>query len=353
MHKMVGVKNAIASLLVLVALCLNGIASKQSIDLAISEKAVVKLTASPGETLEFTCPYTDKGLQGLKLNHKEKDSYDSELLCFEYVTVMNNAYRIQDYIRGAYNIKTNLENNVRRSEFTVPPVIVNSRNFSCYCYMETGNKIVRKVLQVYISGHSKKIPGCDFNYEYRSSTAITIDNTTNYHVNKVCEAYPKSGDDLVLLCPLNYSVKPDNCFTNVYVKNENDANNENSLNNYSNNRWDENNYKVVKSSTLFNKELITHGDQFSVFTKLPATNNPISFSCICQSSDGSDVLMMNVYMNKVQNNNYRDSRTYINHNEEFSTTSYYKSSKTTSNAFAFIFSKIFIFIFLISYYIFF
>ncbi|KEG02801.1 6-cysteine protein [Plasmodium vinckei vinckei] len=347
---MAGVKNVIASVLVIAVLCLNGITSKRSIDLSISETTTIKLTVTPGETLEFACPYTNKGVQGLVLNHKEKNNYDENLLCFEYVSVMNQPYRIQDYVRGAYNIKTNLEGNVRRSEFTVPPIVVNTRNFSCHCYMETGNKVVRKVLQVYISGRSQKIPGCDFNYDYRSSTAITINNATNYRVNKVCEAYPKSGNDLVLLCPLNYTVKPDNCFTNVYVKKENNSDNENRVNN---NRWDENNYNVVNSSTLFDRELITHGDQNSVFTKLPATSKAISFSCLCQSPDGEDVLMMNVYMNKVQNNYYRDSRSYVNHNEEVSTTSYYKSSKTTSNAFVSIVSKISVFIFLVSYYIFF
>ncbi|CAD2108200.1 6-cysteine protein [Plasmodium vinckei] len=351
---MAGVKNVIASVLVIAVLCLNGITSKQSIDLSISEKTVIKLNASPGETIEFTCPYTNKGLQGLNLNHKEKDIYDEDLLCFEYVTVMNRAYRIQDYIRGAYNIKTNLENNVHRSEFTVPPIVVNTRNFSCHCYMEEGNKVVRKVLQVYISGRSKKIPGCDFNYDYRSTTSITINNPINYRVNKLCEAYPKSGDDLVLLCPPKHSVKPDNCFTNVYVKIESDDDDENRLNKYHHERWNEDDYNVVKSSTLFNKELITHGDQNSVFTKLPVTNNPISFSCICQTLDETSTLIMNVYMNKVQNNIYRDSRTYVNHNEEVSTTSYHKSSKTTSsNAFVSIVSKISVFIFLVSYYIFF
>ncbi|SCO60942.1 6-cysteine protein [Plasmodium berghei] len=352
MSKMIHVKNIITSILVIVILCLNGITSKKSVDLANLVKNIITLNASPGETVEFTCPYTNKELEGI--NQQEQDNFNENLICFEYISVMNTIYRIQDYVRGAYNIKSISENNVHKSEFTIPPIVVHSRNFSCYCYMEKENKVVRKVLKVYIPRRSKKASGCDFNYDYRTSAAITIDGAVNYRVNKVCDAYTKSGEDLVLLCPLNYSIKPNNCFTNVYVKNEDIVNNENELNNhYYNKVWDENNYKVVNSSTLFNNELITHGDKSSIFTKLPVNNDQKYFSCICQSADGSDVLMMNVYMNKAQNNNdFKYSRTFVKNNEEVSIASYYRSSRT-SNGFVFIFSKIFIFIFLVNYYIFF
>ncbi|CDU18781.1 uncharacterized protein PY17X_1108700 [Plasmodium yoelii] len=344
MSNMIDVKNII-SILVILILCLNGVISKKTVDLATYEKNNITLNASPGETLEFTCPYTNKEINGI--DHREQDRFDENLLCFEYVSVMNTTYRIQDYVRGAYNIIMSSDNNVHRSEFTIPPIVVNSRNFSCYCYMEKENKVIRKVLKVYISGGSKKIPGCDFNYEYRTSTAITMDGIVNYQVNKVCDAYPKSGDDLVLLCPHSYNIKPNTCFNNVYVRNE--------LNNqHHNKRWDENNYKLVNSSTIFNNELVTYGDKTSIFTKLPVTNDKKYFSCICQSADGTDFLIMHVYMNQVQNNNnFKDSRRYIEHNEEVSTTSYYRSERTTSNGFVFIFSKIFVFIFLVNYYIFF
>ncbi|SBT86682.1 6-cysteine protein, putative [Plasmodium malariae] len=270
------------------------------IDLSDPRKSIFLLNVQAGDTVVYTCPYSfNKEMQDMYA--KEKQFFEKRQFCFENIVINRNIFSLRDYIRGAYNINSGYVNNVYTSEFTVPPVVLMNRHFECYCYMEEQNAIVKKTLKIHISkGVVRKIPGCDFNDEYRESTAITTFSNMNRKVVKACDSYPKGGDTIALLCPINYTVKPDGCFSKVYVKKDNIENDKNKLEERFNvsRKFEEDKYKIVGVETLFREKLVTYGDEHYKFTKIPETNDEIAFTCTCQANDLSDNLMMNVYINE-------------------------------------------------------
>ncbi|GAW81475.1 6-cysteine protein [Plasmodium gonderi] len=287
-------------LLALLVICREICMCKKHVDLSSSQKNLFLLNVEPGDTVVYTCPYSLNGEMKITCA-REREYFERKLFCFEHVIINKNVYLLRDYIRGAHNLVSKYVNNIYTAEFTVPPVVLTNRHFECYCYMDQGEHVVKKTLKVHISkGIVRKIPGCDFNDEYRESTAITTFNNMNRKFVKVCDSYPKGGDTIVLLCPMNYTVKPNGCFSQVYVKKEDFANEKNNLEERFNinRKWEEDKYKVVNVETIFNQKLVTSGDENTRFTKIPVTNEEVAFTCTCQANDGSDTLMMNVYMNE-------------------------------------------------------
>ncbi|CAA9988760.1 6-cysteine protein [Plasmodium knowlesi strain H] len=274
--------------------------SKHHVDLSNSSKSTFLLNVVPGDTVVYTCPYSfNKDMKHICA--RERDFFDRKLFCFDHVIINRNVFQLRDYVRGAYNIVSKYVNNVYTSEFTVPPVVLMNRHFECYCYLDDGGRIQKKTLKVHISkGIVKRTPGCDFNDEYRESTAITTFNNMNRKIAKACDSYPRGGDTITLLCPVNYTVQPDGCFNQVYVKKEDIQNDKNKLEERFNisRKWEQDKYKVVSIETLFGKKLDSVGDEITRFAKIPVTNDEISFTCTCKANDGSDTLMMNVYINE-------------------------------------------------------
>nr|AHF49844.1 Pv38 [Plasmodium vivax]AHF49848.1 Pv38 [Plasmodium vivax]AHF49851.1 Pv38 [Plasmodium vivax]AHF49852.1 Pv38 [Plasmodium vivax] len=274
--------------------------SKHHVDLSSSAKSVFLLNVAPGDTVVYTCPYTfNREMQNMCA--REKEYFDKKLFCFEHVIINRNVFLLRDYVRGAYSMVSKYVNNVYTAQFTVPPVVLMNRHFECYCYMDDGNRVVKKTLKVHISkGVVRKTPGCDFNDDYRETTAITNFSNMNRNNVKVCDSYPKGGDTIALLCPVNYTIQPEGCFDQVYIKKGDIQNDKNKLEERFNvsRKWEADKYKVVNIETLFGQKLNSLGDEMSRFAKVPVTNEEISFTCTCQANDGSDTLMMNVYMNE-------------------------------------------------------
>ncbi|GAB66986.1 Pfs38, partial [Plasmodium cynomolgi strain B] len=274
--------------------------SKHHVDLSSSGKSVFLLNVVPGDTVVYSCPYTLHREAQIRCA-REREFFDRKLYCFEHVIINRNVFLLRDYVRGAYNIVSKYVNNIYTSEFTVPPVVLMNRHFECYCYMDDGNRVQKKTLKVHISkGIVKRTPGCDFNDEYRESTAITTFNNMNRKRVKVCDSYPKGGDTITLLCPTTYTVQPEGCFNQVYVKKDDIKNDKNKLEERFNisRKWEQEKYKIVDIETLFGQKVESVGDEVSKFAKIPVTNDEISFTCTCRANDGSDTLMMNVYINE-------------------------------------------------------
>ncbi|KJP88846.1 hypothetical protein AK88_01536 [Plasmodium fragile] len=307
--------------------------SKHHVDLSSSNKSVFLLNVVPGDTVVYTCPYSlNKEMKNMCA--REREYFEQKLFCFDHVIINRNVFHLRDYVRGAYNIVSKYVNNIYTAEFTVPPFVLMNRHFECYCYMEDGNEVVKKTLKVHISkGVVKKIPGCDFNDEYRESTAITTFSNMDRNTVKVCDSYPRGGDTITLLCPVNYTVQPDGCFNQVYVKKDDIKNDKNKLEERFNisRKWEKDKYKVVDIETLFGQKLNSMGDEMTRFAKIPVTNEEISFTCTCQANDASDTLMMNVYINEsydkfVQSNH--DKVEYSKHNFSSTTVSHYKEERS-------------------------
>ncbi|SCQ16582.1 6-cysteine protein, putative [Plasmodium ovale] len=294
------VRNAIVRIFAILVICVKQDLCKKHVDLTSANKTTFLLNVAPGDTVVFTCPYNfNKEMNNMCA--KERQHFEKRQFCFENILINRNVLALRDYVRGAYNLVSGYVNNVYTAEFTVPPVTLMNRHFECYCYIEENNNVVRKILKVHISkGMVRKIPGCDFNDDLRESTAITTFSNMNHSVVKVCDSYPKGGDTIALLCPLNYTIKPEGCFSKVYVKKEDFENEKNKLEERFNvsRKWEEEKYKIVDIETIFKEPLVTEGDESSKFTKVPVTSEEISFTCICQANNGSDNLMMNVYMNE-------------------------------------------------------
>ncbi|CRH00589.1 6-cysteine protein [Plasmodium relictum] len=275
--------------------------SKRHIGEITSEKNKVILTVRPGDTVEYICPY--------ELNEDIKDGKDEDReyidngnFCFEYVVINKKVKELRDVVRGSYNIVKRKDDDIYKGEFTLPPVVLHNKTFECYCYMKSNDEVVKKILKVNIIHNPvRKIPGCDFNSGVRESYVITTFNI-NYEHTKICEIYPRGGDYIGLLCPINYVAKPDNCFDKVYkVKGNPDNDNDNEIEIFINNGvWEENKFEEVNISTLLKNDIITFGDDRYKYAQIPKVGEKVSFTCICESHNKKDNLMMNVHLNHIK-----------------------------------------------------
>nr|ABO41477.1 Pfs38 [Plasmodium falciparum] len=275
----------------------KGQVENKKVDFRTEKRKFVPLNLVPGDVVEYSCPYSlNNDIRNM--NGVEREHFDNKQFCFDYIFVGSKLTFLKEYVRGSYNVVHKEEGNLYTSQFSVPPVVLTHRNFDCFCYMEENNVVVKKVLRIHISnGVLRKIPGCDFNADYKESTAITTFSNMSPRRVKVCDVYPKSGDFISLMCPSDYSIKPDGCFSNVYVKrypNE-EVKEEDRFN--LNRKWDASKYNVVSIETVLKMNMITQGDKYSIFSKLPDVKDQVDFTCICQSNDEQDNLMMNVYIN--------------------------------------------------------
>ncbi|EUD68204.1 hypothetical protein C922_01222 [Plasmodium inui San Antonio 1] len=299
---------------------------KVHVNLTNQGNNLLHFNIAPGDTVVYTCPYTVNG----DMQHicpRERELFERKLFCFENVLVNRNVFPLRDYVRGAYNITSETVDNVYTSEFTVPPVVLMNRHFECYCFMDDNNRVIKRTVKINISkGIARKIPGCDFNDEYREITAITTFSNMNRRRVKVCDSYPKGGDTIVLLCPVNYTVQPEGCFNQVYVKKDEFKNEKNKLEERFNisRKWEEHKHKIIDVEALFGQRLTIMGDKMTKFAKIPVTNEEISFTCTCQADDGADTLMMNVYINesydKFVNSNSNNNKVEEHSKHTFSST---------------------------------
>lgn len=245
----------------------------------------IEWTAVVSKSYEFKC-------QSAIIDREGRERYE---YCFVHFNDEGKFEETENYIPGSYVTKMEKKNNFIESIIHMPPFFFNTKKILCECYTEVpGERAVwLNTLHIQINQTQNLTGGgCDFNPSHVYPTKA-IDRFQKVDPDKVpvCNIYDvKANDDLMIICPQNYTVSPATCFKEkVYVYKKNV---------FSNDTIKNEDYEEASVQNLLGITPTISGNKRIIFTKLSglSADNKVSFFCTC-NGNSSTIVRMNVHAN--------------------------------------------------------